>query len=187
MIRHSVLDRIGSVWGVPAYVPRLPFCRERRDILVEDLSDPKMSEPGLRRDKTMEPIPGYSGISARQLSRIVLLALVAAILYAGCVTSRSSRGYYQVGSASWYGREYHGRPTASGERYNMRDATAAHQTLPFGTRVKVTNLETGRAVVVRINDRGPFLKGRIIDLSWGAARRLGMVEEGVVTVGLQLL
>ena len=60
MIRHSVLDRIGSVWGVPVHVPRLPFCREQRDILVEDLSDPKMSERVLRRDKTMEPIPGYS-------------------------------------------------------------------------------------------------------------------------------
>ena len=69
----------------------------------------------------------------------------------------------------------------------MRALTAAHQTLPLGTRVKVTNLENGRAVVVRINDRGPFLKGRIIDLSYGAARRLGMVEDGVVTVGLQLL
>lgn len=69
----------------------------------------------------------------------------------------------------------------------MRAMTAAHQTLPIGTRVKVTNLATGRAVVVRINDRGPFVKGRIIDLSYGAARRLGMVEEGVVRVGLQLL
>jgi rare lipoprotein A len=65
--------------------------------------------------------------------------------------------------------------------------TAAHQTLPLGTRVKVTNFENGRSVVVKINDRGPFLKGRILDLSYGAARRLGMVEEGVVQVGLQLI
>jgi len=135
----------------------------------------------------MESIPGYRGISARQLARVALVTFVVAVLYAGCVTSRSGRGYYQVGSASWYGREYHGRPTASGERFNMRALTAAHQTLPLGTRVKVTNLENGRAVVVRINDRGPFLKGRIIDLSYGAARRLGMVEDGVVKVGLQLL
>jgi len=135
----------------------------------------------------MDPVPGYRGISTRQLARVALATLVIAVLYAGCVTSRSARGYYQVGPASWYGREYHGRPTASGERFNMRAMTAAHQTLPLGTRVKVTNLENGRAVVVRINDRGPFLKGRIIDLSWGAARRLGMVEKGVVKVGLQLL
>jgi rare lipoprotein A len=137
---------------------------------------------------TVEPIPGYRGISTRQLARLALVALVVAVFYAGCATSRSGRGgYYQVGTASWYGRKYHGRPTASGERYNMRALTAAHQTLPLGTRVKVTNFDNGRAVVVRINDRGPFVKGRIIDLSYGAARRLGMVEEGVVTVGLQLL
>ncbi|MCK5556749.1 MAG: septal ring lytic transglycosylase RlpA family protein, partial [Candidatus Hydrogenedentes bacterium] len=71
--------------------------------------------------------------------------------------------------------------------FNMRRLTAAHQTLPFGTRVRVTDLTTGRAVVVRINDRGPFKKGRIIDLSWGAARRLGIVEKGVAQVGLQIL
>jgi rare lipoprotein A len=69
----------------------------------------------------------------------------------------------------------------------MRSMTAAHQTLPFGTRVRVTDLETRRSVVVRINDRGPFKKRRIIDLSWGAARRLGMVEKGVAKVGLQIL
>ncbi len=122
----------------------------------------------------------------RQVARVVVFALVA-VVYVGCITSRSGRGYYQVGYASWYGREYHGRPTASTERFNMRRLTAAHQTLPFGTRVRVTDLTTGRAVVVRINDRGPFKKGRIIDLSWGAARRLGIVEKGVAQVGLQIL
>lgn len=122
----------------------------------------------------------------RQLAKVVVFALVA-VVYVGCVTSRAGRGYYEVGDASWYGREFHGRPTASGERYNMRKMTAAHQRLPLGTRVRVTDLATGRAVVVRINDRGPFMKRRIIDLSWGAARRLGMVEKGVAKVGLEIL
>lgn len=76
--------------------------------------------------------------------------------------------------ASWYGPGFHGRKTASGERFNQNALTAAHKSLPFGTRVKVTNRRTGRSVVVRINDRGPFVAGRVIDLSRGAARAMGM-------------
>ncbi|MGH7866343.1 MAG: septal ring lytic transglycosylase RlpA family protein, partial [Candidatus Dormibacteraceae bacterium] len=77
---------------------------------------------------------------------------------------------YQVGTASWYGEYFQGKPTASGEPYDMHDLTAAHPTLPLGTFVKVTNLRNGKAVVVRINDRGPVVDGRIIDLSSNAAR-----------------
>jgi rare lipoprotein A len=80
----------------------------------------------------------------------------------------------EEGIASWYGHPYHGRPTASGEIYNMYDMTAAHRTLPFGTRVNVHDLENGRAVTVRINDRGPFVEGRIIDLSYAAAQAVHM-------------
>jgi rare lipoprotein A len=80
----------------------------------------------------------------------------------------------EEGIASWYGHPYHGRPTASGEIYNMYDMTAAHRTLPFGTRVKVHDLENGREVTVRINDRGPFVEGRIIDLSYAAAQAMHM-------------
>jgi len=134
----------------------------------------------------IDPVPSYGGISMRQLAKVVVFALVT-VVYVGCITSRGARGYSEVGDASWYGREFHGKPTASGERYNMRKMTAAHQSLPLGTRVRVTDLATGRAVVVRINDRGPFKKGRIIDLSWGAARRLGMLEKGVAKVGLEIL
>ncbi len=134
----------------------------------------------------IDPVPSYGGISGRQLAKVLVFAVVT-VVYVGCVTSRGGRSYYQVGDASWYGREFHGRPTASTERFNMRRMTAAHQTLPFGTRVRVTDLETRRSVVVIINDRGPFKKRRIIDLSWGAARRLGMVEKGVAKVGLQIL
>jgi len=96
-------------------------------------------------------------------------------------------GYEAVGMASWYGRRYHGRRTASGERFDMRAATAAHPTLPFGTRVRVTNLGNGRSVIVRINDRGPFTKRRIIDVSRAAAERLGFIRAGVARVRVQVV
>jgi rare lipoprotein A len=91
----------------------------------------------------------------------------------------------EEGIASWYGHPYHGRPTASGEIYNMYDMTAAHRTLPFGTRVKVHDLENGREVTVRINDRGPFVEGRIIDLSYAAAQAMHM--PGIAQVYLEIL
>lgn len=80
----------------------------------------------------------------------------------------------QVGRASWYGPGFHGKPTASGQRFNQNQLTAAHRSLPLGTRAKVTNLQNGRVVEVTINDRGPFIRGRIIDLSRAAARRISM-------------
>ena len=89
------------------------------------------------------------------------------------------------GIASWYGHPYHGRPTASGEIYNMYDMTAAHRTLPFGSRVTVHDLENGRDVTVRINDRGPFVEGRIIDLSYAAAQAMHM--PGIAQVYLEIL
>jgi rare lipoprotein A len=92
-----------------------------------------------------------------------------------------------TGIASWYGEAHHGKMTASGERFDMYAMTAAHRTLPLGTRVLVTNLDNGRAVEVRINDRGPTLTDRIIDLSYGAARALGRVSEGVFRVRVAVL
>jgi rare lipoprotein A len=94
---------------------------------------------------------------------------------------------YQAGVASFYSSRLHGRQTASGEHYNHNDLTAAHRTLPFGTRVKVTNPRNNRSVVVVINDRGPFIKGRIIDLSGEAARRLGILNDGLAHVELVLI
>jgi rare lipoprotein A len=91
------------------------------------------------------------------------------------------------GKASWYGGKHHGGPTASGERFNKNAMTAAHRTFPMGTRVRVTNLRNGRSVVVRINDRGPYSKGRVIDLSEAAAQKLDMIEAGVVPVRLERL
>lgn len=94
---------------------------------------------------------------------------------------------YQVGTASWYGDDFQGRPTASGEPYNMYDLTAAHPTLPIGTNVRVTNLRNGRSVVVRINDRGPIVPGRIIDVSYSSARALQFKSQGLQRVRLDLL
>jgi rare lipoprotein A len=93
----------------------------------------------------------------------------------------------ETGLASWYGSRHHGKRTASGEIFNQDKFTAAHRTLPWGTRVKVTNLANGKSVEVRINDRGPFSQGRIIDLSRAAARSLGMVEQGITTVRIEWL
>jgi rare lipoprotein A len=92
-----------------------------------------------------------------------------------------------TGTASWYGQPHHGRTTASGEQFDMHALTAAHRTLPLGTRVLVTNLANGRAVEVRINDRGPVVAGRIIDLSYAAARALGAVGDGVFRVKIAVL
>jgi rare lipoprotein A len=94
---------------------------------------------------------------------------------------------YQVGTASWYGSYFHGKETASGEPFNMYDLTAAHPTLPLGTYVKVTNLRNGRTLVVRVNDRGPVIEGRIIDLSYEAARELDLKNQGIQRVRLDLV
>lgn len=101
----------------------------------------------------------------------------------------SARGYRRVGLASWYGPGFDGRPTSSGESFDRNAMTAAHRTLPLGSRVEVTSLATGRSVVVRINDRGPFADPdrRIIDLSWAAARELGIVEAGTAEVEVRAL
>ena len=94
---------------------------------------------------------------------------------------------YQIGTASWYGETFQGKPTASGEPYQMYDMTAAHLKLPMGSFVKVTNLRNGKAVIVRINDRGPVVPGRIIDLSYGAAKAIQMKGHGLQRVRLDLV
>jgi rare lipoprotein A len=94
----------------------------------------------------------------------------------------NARDFIQKGRASWYGKKFHGRRTSNGEIYDMYDLTAAHKTLPFGTFVRVENLDNGHRVDVRINDRGPFVRGRIIDLSYTAAKQIGMVGPGTARV-----
>lgn len=96
-------------------------------------------------------------------------------------------GSRELGMASWYGEDFHGWVTANGEIYDMEALTAAHRTLPLGTWVRVTNVENGRQVRVRVNDRGPYLNGRVLDLSLAAARELNMVESGVAAVHLEVV
>lgn len=99
----------------------------------------------------------------------------------------TSAGYRERGIASWYGEKFHGRRTSSGVPYDMYRMTAAHKTLPLPTYVRVTNLENGRSVVLRVNDRGPFIEGRIIDVSFVAAQKLGLVGPGTARVEVEAL
>jgi rare lipoprotein A len=127
--------------------------------------------------------------------RVLLVAAVAALaLLAGCSRAVMTRppvppvaGGEEVGMASWYGAPHHGRRTASGEVYDMHQLTAAHKTLPFGTRVLVTNRDTSQSAEVRVNDRGPFVGGRILDVSYAAARLLGAVGPGTIPVRVRIL
>lgn len=104
------------------------------------------------------------------------------------VVPNQQRGeqYDIVGTASWYGGKFHGRRTANGEVYNMNQLTAAHPTLPFDTWVDITNLRNGRTITLRINDRGPFIKGRVIDVSRRAAKKLGFINDGIARVGIRI-
>lgn len=138
----------------------------------------------------------------RQFSECLRILALAVLVASGCSSIRSARGNtvaimrpiianplgaYQVGLASWYGEQFAGRPTANGEIFDPEGLTAAHRTLPLGTRVRVTNLENRRQVVVRINDRGPYIRGRIIDLSRGSARRLGYLNQGLTKVRIDIV
>lgn len=131
--------------------------------------------------------------SARR--RVPLVAAFAGLaLLAGCArvvpsgpSAPSVAGGEEVGMASWYGSAHQGRRTASGEVFDMNQLTAAHRTLPFGTRVLVTNRDTSQSAEVRINDRGPFVKGRILDVSYAAARLLGAVGPGTIPVRVRVL
>jgi rare lipoprotein A len=128
----------------------------------------------------------------RQVPLVVALAALAVL--AGCsravLTTPSVppvTSMEEVGMASWYGAPHHGRRTASGEVFDMHQLTAAHKTLPFGTRLLVTNRDTSQSVEVRVNDRGPFVGGRILDVSYAAARLLGAVGPGLIPVRVRVL
>jgi rare lipoprotein A len=133
--------------------------------------------------------------------RIILVssALLLFLLVQGCTLVGTGAGesgphpadspaaWTQTGTASWYGEPFHGRTTASGERYDMNDLTCAHKTLPFGTRIRVQNLDNGRSVTLRVNDRGPFVEGRIVDVSRRAAQELGMMGPGTARVRITVV
>jgi len=116
---------------------------------------------------------------------IQLLLIGLASLASACATSRSA--FTESGQGSYYADKFAGRPTASGVPYRPEDMTAAHRTLPFGTRLQVTNVRNGRSVEVVVNDRGPHVRGRIVDVSKRAARQLGLLEAGVIPVRLRVV
>lgn len=127
--------------------------------------------------------------NAQNWGSILLLAVLAAF-FAGCASERYARpseGMVQRGIASWYGPNFHGKKTANGEIYDMDGITAAHRELPLGTILDVKNLENGREVRVRVNDRGPYIRGRILDLSRGAARELDMLNQGLAKIELRVV
>jgi len=137
------------------------------------------------------------GRNRRATRAVAALLPVVVLLFTGCASTprakrtiavpstRSTPAKTIVGIASYYGKEYHGRTTASGEIFDMTKLTAAHRSLPFGINVRVTNLSNNHSVIVRVNDRGPFIAGRIIDLSLAAAQRLGMITAGLARVSVE--
>jgi len=130
--------------------------------------------------------------SARPAPVLASLAALVALLVAaptgqGPAFPDTVPEWVQQGPVSWYGPGFHGRRTANGETFDTRDLTMAHRSLEFGSEVRVTNLENGRSVVVRVNDRGPYVRGRVADLSKAAASELGFVDDGVVKARIELL
>jgi rare lipoprotein A (peptidoglycan hydrolase) len=129
----------------------------------------------------------YSRRSDRSLVVSWGAARLLGILKRGVAEVQISNAKTLTGIASWYGKDFHGKKTANGEVYDMDAMTAAHKELPFNTRVRVVNLKNGKSIVVRINDRGPFVKGRIIDLSRRAAGKIGMFFSGTTKVRVEIL
>jgi rare lipoprotein A len=131
----------------------------------------------------------------RQYGLVGLGVALAALIGSGCASTKPPRatgaapapGTRIVGFASWYGQRHQGHATASGEAFDMNKLTAAHRTMPFGTRLRVTNVDNGRSVVVRVNDRGPWVNDRVLDVSLAAAKTLGMTGDGVTKVEIVVL
>jgi len=175
-------DTRNPVREVRIYYPQNPKRAQQGSSLLERV---RFSNRGGRKDRgAPSPLPrkksynrSYSSSPSQQSS----------MLLRNSPRRSASRRDIMYGVASWYGRKFHGRRTANGEVYNMHAHTAAHRTLPFDTIVRVTNLRNGHQAIVRINDRGPFVAGREIDLSYGVARDLGMLETGLEEVRLEVL
>lgn len=129
----------------------------------------------------------FPGIKTESAKTTTVPAAKPAAITPSAVNHEGRRHWYQFGRASWYGQDFQGQPTASGEAYDMLAMTCAHRNLPLGALVKVTNLRNHRSVIVRVNDRGPVPQTRVVDLSYGAARILGFSHRGLASVRLDLV
>ena len=152
----------------------LSFCSDRQKVKTEPVEPP---EPKDVSEQKVEPVEVKKKITTEKEKTAVKKDIKAS----------PGGDVFQAGTASWYGGEFHGKRTANGEIYDMYKLTAAHKTLPFNTLVEVKNLDNGERVLVRINDRGPFLKKRIIDLSFQAARKIGCDIDGTAPVSLRIV
>src|SRR5262245_49638037 len=174
---------------------RLPFAVRRRPPESARPGNAAGPDRGGPRRRWVGTVGGTRCASGLMRAGRALLAVAAlTLLLSACARTVAvsppqtlAVGAEETGLASWYGHPYHGRRTASGEVYDMNELTAAHRALPLGTRLMVTNLDNARAVDVRVNDRGPFVDGRILDLSYGAARVLGADRSGVIPVRLRVI
>jgi rare lipoprotein A len=126
-------------------------------------------------------------VQSIHLKALLLIITIALVIFSCSRLPKKEPANVQTGLASWYGPNFHGKTTSSREVYNMYDMTAAHRTLPFGTYVMVMNMDNGKSIVVKINDRGPFVEGRIIDLSYAAAQVLDAIGPGVIPVKIEVL
>jgi rare lipoprotein A len=166
-----------SLWGLVLAVAALMAWPARAELSAAAVASNEAVEAA-GAPAWLDPMPGFDAL-------IHVVAPAAAEALAGPLYSAEG-AEIDRGKGSWYGGRFHGRRTASGEKFDMHDLTAAHKTLPFGTRVRVRDLDTGKEVVVRINDRGPHVRGRIIDLSRAAAVALGVLHAGEAAVALLL-
>ena len=139
--------------------------------------------------RILDNLKDYKGEYIRGNLIVLRIFLTASVILVTVLTlsSFSDEPYPQYGNASWYGKSLHGKKTASGERFDQHSFTGAHRSLPFGTLVRVKNLNNGKEVVITVNDRGPFVRGRIIDISRAAATHLGIVSRGVARVRVELV
>lgn len=159
--------------------------RELRVVLVFILSFSLMGCETLQVVHIPIPIPSFGKSKKQKIDPTIATAQVSDKQQSIERIPPTERILY--GSASWYGKECHGTAAASGERFDMNDLTAAHRTLPFDSKIKVTNLDNGKTCVLRVIDRGPFVDGRIIDVSYEAAKQLGFLQQGVAQVRIEVL
>jgi rare lipoprotein A len=165
-----------NAWPIAALILVLSGCGSAPSVTVKDQAPPPI-DPAAVADAVprADPILAAGNTSPYTVNGVTYRVM------------ESSAGYAEEGVASWYGLKFHGRPTANGERFSVYGATAAHRSLPIPTYVRVTNLDNDRTMIVRVNDRGPFHSQRVIDLSYGAAVKLGFAEQGTAQVRIEAI